>query len=427
MLLHAQGKRLLAQGSAADAEKARHDRLPHQSDASFKVLELCLNFFDSVTPADLARIDNPSLAGLDWCWALYLIRDSSRLAQAGSRLAAARAGLTRAHGSELDRLSSASPLASYVRLEVLEGVGAFLLGDAAGARSKLLSARQRGAISAPALLRSADSSAGLALRCDPDAVAALAALGASPERRPRAASHIRLAGFSAAEACLALRSCGGDVNAASGFAFSRRDAATARAAQRRAERRARRELESLGRTPTGKLVDPRQLDSLMSMGYERRLAAAALLRAENELGAALDTLSNPDSNAALQASMESAGADARRRAERRAALAQLTGMGFSEAAARTAMRLAGGDAAAATELLLSGGVEEEEEEAEGEAEEEEEEAAGEQVDEEMERELAGAVRGAEGGEGYELDVEEELEAANKHLAMLDSAAAGPSA
>jgi hypothetical protein len=358
MVLHAEGRKLLRQNKAAEAAQ---------------VLQLCLTFCDSLSKADLARFDTPSLAGLDLCWALLLLRDSSRLAEASSRLAAARAGLLRAHGAALE--SAEQPQSALCRLCVLEGVALFLKGDASAAKAQLQAAKQRCS----------------RLLCDPDSVRQLTEQGASE-----------------ADARAALRACRGDLAAAAALASERRAAAAA-------DRRRRRELASHGRTPRGRKVEEKELLNLVAVGYERALAAAALLSAENEIGAAIDILSDPERNSALQAALQAGAEAAGRKRGRSEALRSLQELGFQRSVAKRAMAAAGEDVSAAAELLLSGGLEEDAEGDGGDGAEEAEEAG---VDAEVEEELAGAVAGERASGGYELDVSAEMAVAEEYLAQI---------
>lgn len=55
---------------------------------------------------------------------------------------------------------------------------------------------------------------------------------------------------------------------------------------------------------SGKYVDLAALQQLTGMGYEEGLAAEALRQADNAVDAALDTLTSPEANTALQQALE---------------------------------------------------------------------------------------------------------------------------
>ncbi|KAL6558373.1 hypothetical protein OROMI_018723 [Orobanche minor] len=60
------------------------------------------------------------------------------------------------------------------------------------------------------------------------------------------------------------------------------------------------EQKQYGRTSLRKAVDVHKLNELVSIGFEKYLAAEALRRNENDTQKALDDLTNPETNAALQ-------------------------------------------------------------------------------------------------------------------------------
>ncbi|RYR66826.1 hypothetical protein Ahy_A03g012916 isoform E [Arachis hypogaea] len=66
-----------------------------------------------------------------------------------------------------------------------------------------------------------------------------------------------------------------------------------------------REQKRYGMTPLKKAVDLERLKELVSIGFDKELAAEALRRNENDTQKALDDLTNPETNSALQVHIES--------------------------------------------------------------------------------------------------------------------------
>ncbi|GAU25965.1 hypothetical protein TSUD_373660 [Trifolium subterraneum] len=66
-----------------------------------------------------------------------------------------------------------------------------------------------------------------------------------------------------------------------------------------------REQKQYGVTPLKKAVDLERLKELVTIGFEKELAAEALRRNENDTQKALDDLTNPETNSDLQVKIES--------------------------------------------------------------------------------------------------------------------------
>ena len=76
-----------------------------------------------------------------------------------------------------------------------------------------------------------------------------------------------------------------------------------------------------------KAVNVEKLKELVAIGFEKKLAAEALRRNENDFQKALDDLTNPETNSAIQLDIESR----KRKREQRAVNArieELVSMGF---------------------------------------------------------------------------------------------------
>ncbi|GLC68053.1 hypothetical protein PLESTF_000639800 [Pleodorina starrii] len=225
-------------------------------------------------PALTAGIDNLPLLLIDLVWAAYKLGDTRRLAVSRERLARARAGLVRAHGSGLERLrsltgSAFSPeLATYLRLEVLEGLVGYYSGDPrAGVEASFRAAQTKWR----------------RLQVSDEALALLQGMG-----------------YDLKESRRGLRLSGGDVTAAVDFIQEQRKTEAERKARRKRVHDWNYERVQYGKSSSGHYVDPDQLDRLEGLGYERRLAAEALRRNENRGQNALDELSHPERRRALQ-------------------------------------------------------------------------------------------------------------------------------
>ena len=286
---------------------------------------LACDAFDEAPAEVMDGIDNGPQAALDWCWAVFLLNDVSQLQQGVLRLRAAREGLARAHGADLQRLRTlvssafAPQLLAHARLNILEAVVAWHSGDITTASSRLETAQEH--------LRP--------FHVDTDMHA-----------------HIVVMGFSPQEATRGLRHCSGTLSQAVDWLFAQRDAAAERKKRHEEERRKLRRLRGYGHTRSGKAVDDAALQRLVSLDFTEELAAAALVEANNSFEAALDALVDPQRRDALQDTV----IRKRKRQTGKAASKQLVEMGFPEKIALAALKRCDYDAAAAAELLLSGAL-----------------------------------------------------------------------
>eukprot|EP00897_Mesotaenium_endlicherianum_P001793 jgi/Mesen1/1641/ME000135S00637 len=337
----------------------------------------------------LQAVDNVAMLQLDIVWAHFLLRDVASLARARERLRLAREGLRRAHGPHLERLrllqGRFSPeLATYLRIELLEGVAAFHAGHLDAARASLLAAQ-----SLYQRLQVAD-----------DELVQLAAMG-----------------FGAREAKRALRMAGHDAQQAVSFLMDQRQRAAEKEqadARRRAQRRCRPPspptedlvLSRVIAATSSKKARKRRrasvahLAHLLSMGYSHPRAVRALEEADNDLAQALEQLLGGAYNELERppGGRADAGANAS------------TSANASDPAAESGDSLQEAAAAGDERGLHSAAAEETE------AAEEEE-----PVDEEMEADIAQDVSGDPLAQ-YDVDVEREGEAIREYLALLEAAA-----
>ncbi|KAI8468889.1 MAG: hypothetical protein J3K34DRAFT_522552 [Monoraphidium minutum] len=356
--------------------------------AALEELLLAEEAFDLVGDKQLLQaVDNVAMLLLDIVWCSYLLRDVGRLGR-----------VRMLHGG------FSPEIATYVRLEAMEGVVAFHVGDRDAAARHLAAAQERYQ----------------KLQVSPQSLAAL-----------------REMGYSKQEASRALRFCSGDVGAAVPFIADQRQRQEERAAERRRQRSWLSERAAFGKTPRGVYVDRVPLEQLVGLGYERGLAAEALRAAENDLQAALDTLGDAVKSGALQLAVlaqqikeeqEGPQQDVKAKHVRR-----LVEMGFPEKAARLALRESGGSFEDAVEQLaaaLGGGDAAMADAAGGGAGGSSSEgsssggsSASSEVDSEAERleaSLVDVVRG--GGDdptaAYDVDLEEEAAAVARYTAAL---------
>ncbi|GBF88993.1 hypothetical protein Rsub_01492 [Raphidocelis subcapitata] len=287
--------------------------------------------FDLVADRQLLQaVDNVALLLLDIVWCSYLLRDIGRLGVSAARLSKAREALARAHGPNLERVrvlhGGFSPeVATYVRLEAMEGVVAFHSGDRAAAARHLAAARERWA----------------RLQVPPGSLAALLEMG-----------------YDRREAGRALRFCGGDVSAAVAFIAEQRVKQQERAAERQRQRAWLSQRAAFGKTPGGAFVDREGLARLEGLGFERGLAAEALRANENDLQAALDVVADPVRAGALQLAIvarQIKEADEGPQDVKPRHVARLVEMGFGEREARVALKAADGSFRDALEALTGGG------------------------------------------------------------------------
>ncbi|GFH11934.1 uncharacterized protein HaLaN_07525, partial [Haematococcus lacustris] len=149
----------------------------------------------------------------------------------------------------------------YVRLEALEGVVAFMVGDLDAAERALGAAHRKW----------------LALQL----------------------AQLQDMGFGAQEAVRALRFSGGEVEPALAFITQQRAARQEREERQQRDQAWRKERQQYGRCPAGDYVQLELLSRMCDLGYDRRVAAEALRSLDNNWSAALEALLQPASHAAL--------------------------------------------------------------------------------------------------------------------------------
>ncbi|KAL4303716.1 hypothetical protein GQ457_10G004210 [Hibiscus cannabinus] len=393
LMLHENAKNLLRRQLYKDA---------------LEVLTMGEEAFSLCDPKVLEFIDNVPILQIDMVWCYFLLRDISWLSVAGVRLEKAREGLERCHGKDFSRVrllqAGCQPeLALHMRLELLEGVVAYHNGQFDKSKMALASAQAK-----------------------------FSQLQVPDE----ALSHVMSMGFKERDARRALRLNNQDIVRAVDFLFEEK----AKRAQKREDdirhRKEIMELKQYGVTPLKKAVSLEKLKELVAIGFEKKLAAEALRRNENDFQKALDDLTNPETNSAIQLDIESR----KRKREERAANArieELVSMGFersrvvaavqvNETMEQTMSRLLSddppplptveansiGNPAASEPNNVSASTNDT---AEGPS-----SAADEERDVEMEDELARDIGSADALSDYDIEVTKEGEAIQEYLTFLAS-------
>ncbi|XP_058111437.1 uncharacterized protein LOC131254737 [Magnolia sinica] len=284
LMLHANAKQLIKKQKYKDA---------------LDVLAMGEEAFSLCDPKVIEMIDNVPILQIDTVWCYFMLRDISWLSMAGFRLAKAREGIERSHGKDSNRVrllqAGRHPeLAIYLRLELLEGVVAY--------HSGLFEQSQKALTSAQAKY--------LQLQVPDEALSLLMSMG-----------------YEEGEAKRALRMSNQDIEAAANFLVEEREKKAQRHQDDMRRKKEIMEQKKYGMTPLKRAVDLQRLKELISIGFEKFLAAEALRRNENDTQKALDDLTNPATNASLQLYVESK----KRKRLRQAAdadIEELVSMGF---------------------------------------------------------------------------------------------------
>ncbi|XP_023734001.1 uncharacterized protein LOC111881843 [Lactuca sativa] len=267
-------------------------------------------------------IDNVPILQIDMVWCYFMLKDISKLSVAGKRLEEARKGIERSHGKESTRLrllhgNSHPELALHLRLELLEGIVAYHSGDLEKAKKSLNSARGKY----------------LKLQVPDEELSILMGMGYGEKAAKRA-----------------LRMNNQDVERAVNFLVEEKAKKQQKIEDDIKRRNEIMEQKKFGVTPLRKAVDLQKLKELVSIGFEKELAAESLRRNENETQKALDDLTNPDTNSDIQLFIESR-KKKRLRQSGDAAIERLTAMGFPRETVVAAVRDYGTEELALNHLL----------------------------------------------------------------------------
>ncbi|CAN6449935.1 unnamed protein product [Victoria cruziana] len=254
LMLHSNGKHLIKQAKYKEA---------------LDVLAMGEEAFSLCDPKIVEMMDNVSILQIDMVWCYFMLRDISCLSVAGVRLDKVRKSIDpkKFDHANLTLEDQHLQRITYLRLELLEGVVAYHCGRYEESRKTLASAQAK-------YLQFQVSDEGL--------------------------TKLMNLGYQRRAAKRALIICGQDIENAANFLIEER---TKRARRMEADRQRiedTREQKSYGLTPKGKLVSAESLTVLTSLGIEKRIAAEALRRAENDVQRALDDVTNPDTHCDIQ-------------------------------------------------------------------------------------------------------------------------------
>ncbi|KAF3782793.1 NEDD8 ultimate buster 1 [Nymphaea thermarum] len=260
LMLHSNGKNLIKQAKYKEA---------------VDVLAIGEEAFSVCDPKIVEMMDNVSILQIDIVWCYFMLRDISCLSVAGVRLDKARKSIDRSYAKNADHANL--PLEDqhlqriiYLRLELLEGVVAYHCGRFEESRKALASAQAK-------YLQFQVSDEGL--------------------------TKLMNLGYKGRAAKRALIICSQDIESAANFLIEERTKKARRMEADRQRGQETREQKSYGLTLNGKLVNMECLTVLTSLGIEKRIAAEALRRTENDVQRALDDVTNPDTHCDIQLSI----------------------------------------------------------------------------------------------------------------------------
>lgn len=397
LMLHANAKQMIKKENYKDA---------------LEVLSMGEEAFSLCNPKVIELVDNVPILQIDMVWCYFMLRDIRWLSEAGIRLAKAREGIERSHGKDASRVRVLQngrypELALHLRLELLEGVVSFHSGQFEKSKKVLTSAQAKY----------------FQLQVPDEALSLLMSMGYKERNSKRA-----------------LRMSNQQIDLAIDFLVEEK----AKKEKKREEDIQRRneimEQKRYGMTPLRKAVDLQSLHMLVSIGFEKELAAEALRRNENDTQKALDDLTNPETNSAIQLDIESRKRKRQRQANE-AAIEELISMGFERSEVVTAVQTFGTKEQALNALLgtaktnptapddsnviPSGSMPDEASLGSwsevGDAGGSSSAKKGEERDLEMEDELAEDLRNGDAFSDYDMEVTKEGEAINEYLTLLASA------
>ncbi|TDG39228.1 hypothetical protein AWZ03_014349 [Drosophila navojoa] len=263
----------------------------------------------------LESVDNYALLNLDIVWCYMCLKNIAQLPDADRRLSICERSFKRSYGENYARLYALKgrgcpERALIMRLQLLQGVVLYHQNQRDAAYERLEAA---GVVLSE-------------LKVNDEQLLLLVEMG-----------------FEVSEARLALRSCSGNVEQAVQYIQQRKQQLSDARKQSKEERALHRRYAKQA-TQDSDWVNPRSVCTLTEMGFERRVAAAALRRTENDVTRAVELLQT--NFAELRASLpESQSVDG-------VQLAVLLQLGFKEPAARAALESAENNLERATDFLL---------------------------------------------------------------------------
>jgi len=269
----------------------------------------------------LTMVDNFAILSLDIAWCYLNLNTVSELPAADERLRRCEAKFKESYGADLERVallkgSAGNEMALMARLNLLQGIVAFHMG-----RDK----------EASLLLQKCDIQLQLLAVSETDLL------------------EIAGMGYSIAEARLGLRAAQGDRKMAVEHIMRRREEKEGIRRKEQEERRLGKLREKLGRCADGSWINIGYYNTLTGMGFQEKVAAAALRQANNSLNTAVHMLQEqPD---LIQLAAETREDD--RGEPREEELVAVISLGYQPDMARIALRNEG-SVEAAVEALMAG-------------------------------------------------------------------------
>lgn len=209
----------------------------------------------------LETVDNYALLNLDIVWCYLCLKSLTQLPDAERRLIICEESFRRTYGDNMDRVralkgNAANEKALMMRLHLLQAVVMFHQNRRSEAKGMFMLAE--------AELRS--------LKVDEASVSMLVDMGYSPT-----------------ESRVALRACGGDIDRAVTHILERREA------KKEARKKGKEELHldrSLLKRGGEDWVNPRSLNTLVNMGFNKELAIVALKKSDNNIQTAVSRIAS---------------------------------------------------------------------------------------------------------------------------------------
>merc|ERR1712173_317203 len=265
----------------------------------------------------LGMVDNFTILSLDIAWCYLALQTVSELPDAEARLARCEEKFKSSYGSNMERVtalkgSKGSEQALMLRLHLLQGIVAFHLG-----RDK----------EAKLLLEKVNIEMQLLAVDEVDLM------------------EIVSMGYSVAEARVGLRSALGDRKLAVDHIIKRR--------KEKEERERGKLRERLGRCADGSWINIGYYNTLKSMGFTEKVAAAALRQANNSLNTAVQLLQEEPDLISLAAE-EREGMTGEEPTDKM--VASVVAMGFEADMAKVALKNEGSVEGAVEKLMESGGI-----------------------------------------------------------------------
>lgn len=223
--------------------------------------------FKKCSSSILDRVDNYALLCLDIVWCYLRLQNVSALPDAESRLRTCEESFKKSYGPNLERLrllkgGTGKEQALLMRLHLLQGVLAFH-------QAKNQLCRQK--------LQLAESELST-LQVDENSMTQVMAMG-----------------FTAMEARLGLRASGGNIDMALSHIMQQKEEKKKRLETEKAENEMKRLEKKLGKTANGDNVNVTFFKMIVSMGFSKGAAAAALRQTNNDISNALQVISdNPE-------------------------------------------------------------------------------------------------------------------------------------